>query len=188
VSRPPPITLNQARAFVEMWRAWFRLAPASVCLTLMEIESSFRPDAIAIRTGARGLLQVLPKTAADMVAKVRRRLASVPPLGAVANPADTLKLWDPQHPECLYNPALGSLLGIVYLDHLAERFGPRLELLAAAYHNGPGYLRSALDAGRQIPADLPPLGKAYVERALTLWPKYEIEDERPTPVLGTPIV
>jgi len=184
MSRPPALTLNQARAFVEMWRAWFRLAPASVCLTLMEIESSFRPDAIAIRTGARGLLQVLPLTAADMVAKVRRRLMSAPPPAAAANPADTLKLWDAQHPECLFNPALGSLLGIAYLDHLAERFGPRIELLAAAYHNGPGFLHSALKAGKQIPADLPPLGKAYVERALSILPKYEIEDESPTPPMG----
>lgn len=187
MSRPPSLTLNQARAYVAMWRQWFRLAPASVCLTLMEIESSFRPDAIAIRTGARGLLQVLPTTAADMVGKVRRRLLSAAPPGAAANPAETLKLWDQQHPECLYNPALGSLLGIVYLDHLAERFGPRLELLAAAYHNGPGFLRAAMEAGKQIPADLPPLGKAYVERALSIWPKYEIEDEAPTPPRGFPV-
>jgi soluble lytic murein transglycosylase-like protein len=189
-TRPPPITLDQARAFVTMWRAWFRLAPASVCLTLMEIESSFRPDAHATSTGARGLLQVLPTTAQDMVAKVRRRLMSAPPPGA-PSPADTLKLWDPAHLECLFNPALGSLVGVVYLDHLAEQFGPRLELLAAAYHNGPGFLRSALKAGTPIPDGMPPLGKAYVRRALSIVPKYSNEDDddltpTPSPPRGVP--
>lgn len=185
--RPPPITLDQARAFVTMWRAWFRLVPASVCLTLMEIESSFRPDAHAISTGARGLLQVLPTTAQDMVAKVRRRLMSAPPPGA-PSPADTLKIWDPGHLECLFNPALGSLLGVVYLDHLAEQFGPRLELLAAAYHNGPGFLRTFIKAGKVMPDDMPRSGLVYVKRARAISVKYLIEDEdaTPTPPRGVP--
>lgn len=186
--RPPPITLDQARAFVVMWRAWFRLVPASVCLTLMELESSFRADAYVIQTGARGLLQVLPATAGDMVAKVRRRLMSAPPPGNPPSPADTLKLWDPGHPDCIFNPALGSLLGVTYLDHLAEHFGPKLDLLAAAYHNGPGFLRSFLKAGKKMPDEMPPLGRAYVERARAIWRKYSIEDEddTPTPPGGVP--
>lgn len=199
----PRISLAEARAYVRQWRAWFRLAPASVCLTLMEIESSFRPDAHAVPDaaaiargvppeGAWGLLQLLPPTAADMVAKVRRRLMSAPPAGpSVSNPADTLRLWDPGHPQCLTNPALGSLLGVAYLDHLAERFGPRLDPLAAAYHNGPGFLRKFLSEGRKLPEDLPPKGKAYVLRAREIVRNYladdDDEDSIETPPRGTRI-
>ncbi len=188
--RPPPITVDQARAFVTMWRAWFRLVPASVCLTLMEVESSFRPDAHNIPTGARGLLQVLPTTAGDMVTKVRKRLLSAPPSGNPPSPADTIKMWDPGHLECLFNPALGTLVGVAYLDHLAETFGPKLDVLAAAYHNGPGFVRSALKAGKKIPEEMPPLGRAYGMRARGIWPKYAADDdeenETPTPPRGVP--
>jgi soluble lytic murein transglycosylase-like protein len=172
-----------------MWRGFFPLAPASVCLTLMEIESSFRPDAHAPVSGAWGLLQLLPSTAGDMAIRVRRRISLVRDIAVpagVVNPTDTLALWDVERPECLSNPALGSLLGVAYLDHLAEMFGPRLELLAAAYHNGPGFLRGFRAAGRKLPEDLPPKGKAYVQRALSLWPKYEADDETPTPPRGIP--
>jgi soluble lytic murein transglycosylase-like protein len=165
----------------------------------MELESSFRPDAHAApdaealsrgvpASGAWGLLQLLQPTAADMVIAVRRRLG----LGAragVPSPADTLTLWDPAHAECLANPALGSLLGVAYLDHLAGKFGPRLDNLAAAYHNGPGYLKAALASGKKIPEDLPPKGKAYVLKARALWPKYsadDADDGTPTPPQGIP--
>lgn len=196
------ISLAEARAYVSQWRAWFRLAPASVCLTLMEIESSFRPDSHAVPDaaaiargvppeGAWGLLQLLPPTAADMVAKVRRRLNSAPPPAPFSNPAETLRLWEPGHPQCLTNPALGSLLGIAYLDQLAERFGPELERLAAAYHNGPGFLRAFLAAGKKLPDDLPPKGKAYVLKARETVLKYFDEDDDQdsivTPPRGTPI-
>lgn len=205
MSRPPPITLSQARAFVRMWRAWFPFAPASVCLTLMEIESSFRADAHALpdaatvargiasgvpASGAWGLLQLLQPTASDMVVRVRRRLKIGPPLAdGVASPGDTLALWDREHPECLTNPALGSLLGVAYLDQIAQKFGPRIDNIATAYHNGPGFLREARAAGTKIPDGLPPKGKAYVIRALALWPKYaadDVDDGTPTPPQGIP--
>jgi soluble lytic murein transglycosylase-like protein len=189
--RPPPISVAEARAFVRQWREWFRLAPASVCLTLMQVESSFRPDAMNVTTGARGLLQLLPTTAADMAAKIRRRLMSAPPAGAVANIGDTMRLWDLADPDCILNPALGSLLGVAYLDHLAERFGPRLEPLAAAYHNGPGFLRAFLSEGKKVPADLPPKGADYVGRAVAIWPRFrdddDDEDQKPTPARGIPV-
>jgi hypothetical protein len=185
-----PISFATARGFVALWRETFPLAPASVCMTLMEIESSFNPAAHAIPSteaiargvpaaGAWGLLQLLPGTAADMVLRCRRLPPPSPPLlrNALAD-------WTPDHPECLTLPALGSLLGVAYLDHLAERFGADLDKLAAAYHNGPGFLADFIAQGKTLPDDLPPKGKAYVLRARLIWPKYkhlDATDDDPTP-------
>lgn len=175
-----PLSQATARGWVQVWREIVPRAPASVCLTLMEIESSFRPDAHAPATpeaiargvhpaGAWGLLQLLQPTANDMVRKLSRMQ-----LPRVA--AEALSLWDPAHPRCLTSPALNSLLGVAYLDHLAERFGPGLEVLAGAYHNGPGFMRDHLAAGRRVPEDMPPKGRAYVLRAQRVWPKYQLCD------------
>lgn len=180
------INLPTARGWVDLWRELFPRAPTSVCLTLMEIESSFIPTAHAVPTpealargvhpaGAWGLLQLLQPTAADMVKRARR----VPNLPRVA--LETLATWDPARPECLTAPSLGSMLGVCYLDRLAERFGPELDPLAAAFHNGPGFLRDFFAAGKKIPGDMPPKGRAYVVRARQVWPKYQLFDLRSAP-------
>ena len=181
-----PISVATARGWVETWRETFRRVPTSVCLTLMEIESSFRPDAHAVPSaealargvhpaGAWGLLQLLQPTAADMV----RKLTRFPGLPRIAR--ETIDMWDPRNPACLAAPSLGSLLGVVYLDHLAERFGPGLDQLAAAYHNGPGFLRDFLAEGKRIPEDMPPKGRAYILRARRVWPKYQACDDTSGP-------
>jgi soluble lytic murein transglycosylase-like protein len=184
VSRGKPISVATARHLVAVWRQTFQLVPASVCMTLMEVESSFIPDAHAQPTpeqiargappaGAWGLLQVLPTTAADMVRDLRA-LGTLP-----REVVDTLALWEPTRPECLATATLGSLVGVAYLNHLAKLYGPELDKLAAAYHNGPGFLRDFLAGGGRIPDDLPPKGRAYVLRARLLWPKYSADDNPP---------
>lgn len=183
------ISVATARGWVDLWRETFPRAPASVCLTLMEIESSFRPDAHAVPSaealargvhpaGAWGLMQLLQPTALDMA----RKLSRVPNLPRVA--IEALDMWDPRHPECLAAPSLGSLLGVTYLDHLAERFGPDLDRLAGAYHNGPGFMRNFLAAGKRMPEDMPPKGRAYILRARRVWPKYEICDQPRGPAVA----
>lgn len=181
------ISLPTARGWVDLWRGILPRAPASVVLTLMDIESSFIPSAHAVPSaealargvhpaGAWGLLQLLQPTAADMVKRVSR-VANLPRVAQ-----ETLSTWDPARPQCLTSPALGSLLGVAYLDRLAERFGPELDPLAAAYHNGPGFLRDFFAQGKRIPDDMPPKGRAYVVRARQVWPKYQLFDlSRPSP-------
>jgi soluble lytic murein transglycosylase-like protein len=180
------ISVATARGWIDLWRGIFPGAPASVCLTLMEIESSFRPDAHAVPTaealargvppaGAWGLLQLLPSTAADMVRKVKR----TPDLPRVA--LEALETWDPARPECLTTPSLATLLGVAYLDRLAEKFGPGLEVLAGAFHNGPGFMRDFLEAGKRLPEDMPPKGRAYVLKARQVWPKYQLCDTPAAP-------
>lgn len=186
-----PISLPTARGWVDLWRGIFPRAPTSVCLTLMDIESTFNPQAHAIPSaealargvhpaGAWGLLQLLVPTAADMVKRVQR----TPDLPRVA--LETIDTWDAARPQCLTSPALNTLLGVCYLDRLAERFGPELDPLAAAYHNGPGFLRDFLAAGKRIPADMPPKGRAYVLRARQVWRRYQLFDLSGPPAPSTP--
>lgn len=193
------ITVERARELVKLWTGYFRAIPPSVCLTLMEVESSFRPEAHAVPPpeaiergadprGAFGLLQVLPDTAADVVRSIQAAIA-----GDVARKADgeaplvpqdvidCLTVWDREHPECLLREDLGSLIGVAYLDHIAKRFGSGLEKIAGAYHNGPAFMQRFLEQGKAIPDDMPPKGKAYIIRACELWRKYADADPIHTP-------
>lgn len=74
---------------------------------VVEAESGFDPDAVSPR-GARGLMQLMPATAADMGA---------------AHPTD---------------PGANVRAGARYLRQLLRRFDDDLELALAAYNAGPG--------------------------------------------------
>ncbi len=87
--------------------------PAEI-LALVEVESSFDPKAHSF-AGARGLLQLLPRTAAYIARK--RRI--------------TFKRLDD-----LYNPWTNLSLGVAYLSYLRERF-PNADHYLAAYNMGP---------------------------------------------------
>ncbi len=90
-------------------------AEKPVVLALIRQESSFDRGAIS-PSGARGLMQLMPATAAMLA----RRLAS--PISTVALTRDGAR-----------NMALGS----AYLDQLLARFGGSLPLAVAAYNAGP---------------------------------------------------
>ena len=190
MNKAEPLKPKAARDLVARCCAVFPRVPPSMALALMEIESSFRPDAHAkpakattaadvANSGAWGLLQVLQPTAVDMVRKLRRlnveREEGLPP--EVMKVVDR---WDPARPACLLDAELGALVGVAYLDRLVEVFGAGLAKVAIAYHNGAGFLRGFLEEGQHIPGDLPPKGKEYLARALKAWPKYQDAD----PVIG----
>jgi soluble lytic murein transglycosylase len=105
-----------------------RLDPA-VALGVMRQESSFDPDA-ASPAGARGLMQLMPATAA-----------------AVAR-----TLGEPALPGPLTDPALNMRLGTAYLAGLLAQFEGALPVALAAYNAGPSRAVSWL-AGR-TPATL----------------------------------
>ncbi len=73
-------------------------------------ESEFNPRAVS-RSGAIGLMQLMPETARSLGVK------------------------DP------YNPRENIKGGVKYLGHLLSVFGEDLELALAAYHAGPGLVR-----------------------------------------------
>ncbi len=92
------------------------LKPAFL-LAVMLCESSFRTDAQS-RVGARGLMQVMPDTAAWIAGKL--------------NESDTYS------DELLYDPQVNIRYGSWYLGYLSQRFGGDPVLVASAYHAGQG--------------------------------------------------
>jgi soluble lytic murein transglycosylase len=89
--------------------------PADWILAVMRQESLFRRDAVS-RTGARGLMQMQPATAA---AVAKRWLLPAP------------------HDSSLFDPVLNVALGAAYLRELLNRYGGQLGLGLAAYNAGP---------------------------------------------------
>lgn len=79
---------------------------------IIQVESSFRPNAVS-KSGATGLMQLMPATAADL--NVRDR----------------------------YNPRENIHGGVKYLSQLMERFDNDLTLAVAAYNAGPGAVERA---------------------------------------------
>ncbi|MDA0978296.1 MAG: lytic transglycosylase domain-containing protein [Proteobacteria bacterium] len=84
----------------------YKVDPALV-EAIIQVESSFRPDAVS-RSGATGLMQLMPGTARDL--KVTDR----------------------------YNPRQNIHGGVLYISQLMERFNNNLTLVLAAYNAGPG--------------------------------------------------
>lgn len=96
-------------------------ADRALLYALMRQESKFKTDATS-RVGARGLMQLMPKTASFM-AKDR----------SLARGAGRNRLYDPA-----YNMALGQ----TYVNHLiSTTAGGDLFDMAVAYNGGPGNLR-----------------------------------------------
>lgn len=94
-------------------------APRAVVLGLIRQESSFDSGALS-PSGARGLMQLLPSTAAGVARELGARVSEV----ALTTDAQ-------------YNTRLGT----AYLQKLLERFDDSLPLALAAYNAGPTNVR-----------------------------------------------
>lgn len=97
------------------------VAPA-LALAVAEVESDFRADAES-HAGARGVMQLMPKTAK----------------GEFGVEAD--ELWEPR---------LNIQLGIAFLDELLDRYDGRLSLALSHYNGGSAVRRGGV--ARVIPA------------------------------------
>jgi soluble lytic murein transglycosylase len=121
--------------------------PADWILAVMRQESLFRRDAVS-RTGARGLMQMQPATAAAV--------------------AQRWHLPAP-HDSSLFDPVLNVPLGAAYLREMLNRYGGQLGLSLAAYNAGPVSIARWLP-GRPMDADVwienIPFGetRTYVQR------------------------
>ena len=133
-------------------------------------ESSFDPRAKS-PDGARGLMQLMPRTASSL---------------------DKRKKFTGRHRDLLYDPALNLALGQRYLKRLlnSRRVAGDLLRLSVAYNAGPGNLGKW---ERQMRHDNDPLlfveslpsleSRLFVERVLTnLW-IYRLRLGQPTPTL-----
>ena len=93
---------------------------SAVIWSVMREESGYRPDVISV-TGARGLLQIMPETGAQLA----RRAGTAPYRDAL-----------------LLNPSVNIKFGATYLLGLFERFGGDLAAAIAGYNAGPGAVAS----------------------------------------------
>lgn len=128
---------------------------AALVRGVIQVESGFRPDARS-SVGARGLMQLMPKTAASLA----RRLG-----------------WETYDIE---DPGFNIDAGTAYLAYLLERFDNDARLALAAYNTGPArvarwvrkgsalpsysrrYVRAVLAAASQLQSG-PPVGARSVE-------------------------
>lgn len=102
----------------------YNLSPAFVAAVMLN-ESSFRPDATASSTGARGLMQLMDDTAEW----IHRKLD-----------------WsEPYNFDDLYTPEVNAEFGCWYLHYLAETFRGDPILVAAAYHAGQNNVQNWLN-------------------------------------------
>jgi len=148
-------------AWVDHYARESRLDPYLVIAVIRE-ESAFAPKALS-RAGARGLMQLLPATAAQ-VAK-ENNLRNLPDL-------DT--------------PGPNIALGTRYLAKLHEEFGGNMVLTLASYNAGPHVVRRWLDT-LQLSQDpeifieeIPyPETRRYVKRVLGSYDRYRTLYGRP---------
>lgn len=105
----------------ELAEAQMPVAP-ELALAIARRESEFNPRAQS-HVGARGLMQLMPKTGAAMAEK----------LGVAEFETDSL-----------YDPVLNAQLGSAYLAQLIEEFGANMPLVAAGYNAGPSRARDWL--------------------------------------------
>jgi len=130
-------------------------------------ESRLDPEAVS-RSNARGLMQLLPSTAAFIA----------------NNPAYKA------NPDQLFDPQVNMRLGQLYVEHLFDIVGPDLSKVLAAYNMGPGALQRWLTAVggfndplmmiESIPKDET---RTYVKRVLTNMWLYESRYGMPSPTL-----
>ena len=124
-------------------------------------ESSFRPEATAASTGARGLMQMMDETAEWIYRK--------------------LDLTGGYNFDDMYNPQMNAEFGCWYLNYLSEQFYGDAILVAAAFHAGQGEVRNWLNSseysrdGRTIRLEdmIDGRTKQYVRRVLDDFAAYK---------------
>lgn len=153
-----------ARSIANKWGPVFG-APIDILLVIARIESGFRADCANYtlralsRGGAVGMWQQTLATARGHATD----------LASSTNPliVQTLAKWTGER-SCLSDPDLCGMFAAKQLGELSRMFGGDLAAVAGAYHQGAGKIRAVLAAGGKLPDALPPLGKAYVTKALAV--------------------
>jgi hypothetical protein len=101
------------------------------------VESRFDPKAKS-PSGARGLMQLMPATAAYLAKRMGENNARA------------------------YDPEFNVRAGALYLAEMREKFGDE-QLAVAAYHAGPGNVKKWVESGQKFPE----YSEAYVAKVMT---------------------
>lgn len=106
---------------------------------LIDVESRFNPDAIS-PVGAVGLMQIMPGTAAHVLA------------------GEGIEVESETLPEQLRDPYLNLTVGISYLAEMRARYKGEARYFLAAYNAGPGRVDQVVRGTARVPQ-----AEAYVE-------------------------
>lgn len=140
--------------------------PTEVLMVVGKIESGYRPKCFCgnaramSRGGAYGMFQQTWATAKGHAAALMDSSDS----DVVA----TMKKWTGSNPFCLFDPDLNAMFACRQLGTLSKRYKGNFEQTIGAYHQGAGKIDQMLKDGKAIPAELPPKGKEYVEKAIAV--------------------
>ena len=118
------------RAEVDRYAARRSLPPATL-YAVIRTESAFLPDARS-GAGARGLMQLMPRTAQDTARRINLRYRG---------------------PHQLNDPDINIMLGSAYLRDMLGQFDDNLALAAAAYNAGPHRARAWRPQATCVPLD-----------------------------------
>ncbi len=127
-------TARAAAAHVERWNPGFRrllgrVDPSHLGLAIAMKESTFDPTERNEGSGAIGLMQILPSTAAPLLAD-RRLFADFSRAEFAALSADPER--------ALHRPEVALRVGLAYMSQLLEQHRGDLRLALASYNAGPG--------------------------------------------------
>lgn len=127
----------------------FDLSPWLIA-SLIRVESAGNPTAVS-RVGAIGLTQIMPKTGAEIAARLE-----IPNYTTAS----------------LNDPALNVRMGCAYLRELLDRFGGNKHAALAAYNWGPSHIAKRIKRREALPVQYPakileriPEQPAWVEKA-----------------------
>ena len=132
--------------------------PDELVLAVIREESSYRPG-VTSPAGARGLLQIMPKTAQKLAADIGIEL---------------------QDFDQLFDPAINVSLGTYYLGKLLSRFDGRVSAAVAGYNAGPALVKRWLRERPTSPDDVwvesIPYSetRSYVKRVLRSFHAYTV--------------
>lgn len=135
---------------IEREAARYGLDPLLV-VSVIRVESGFAPDARST-VGARGLMQLMPDTAAWVARKVKLTGFST---------------------EQLEDPETNIHLGCYYLGYLRRQFPGELSLMLAAYNGGEGNVAKWRRTPDAIKAAFPET-RTYVRRGLRTYRMYQL--------------
>jgi len=134
---PPADRMRSVEHIVRQAADRYRVDP-SLVRGVIYVESGFHADARS-GVGARGLMQLMPRTAASLA----RRLG-----------------WDEYDVE---DPEFNITAGTAYLAYLLDRFDGDRRLALAAYHTGPARVSGWVARGQPLPR----YSRRYIEAVLS---------------------
>lgn len=132
-------------ALAQKWSRVFAV-PVSWLRSQAWAESRNVPTALNEVTGAAGVLQVLPVTAAWLAKSLQKTS-----FARNRQVRDTLREGWRGDVDSLFNPDVNIMLAAYYLLVLKKKFGDDHEVVAAAYNAGPNKIARVIATGRPMP-------------------------------------